>query len=287
MRIRIGTVAGLLLILAMHASAGIQFEYRQTTHSDVEALGSSDVRARVTMEGDRSRIEYLSGSIYPPGTYLISMDGSRRMLFVSPATKSYAEVDYSTIAQSLGANTGLTVTNLKSDMKTIADTPRVYIAGFPTDHYRLEMTYDMTVVVVGVPLKQTVRTVIDKWTTTAFGDYAAALLEDGGLRTGHASLDAVIDAETTNIKGFPMRQIVEISTTMHSKSNPGSQLRVNPSRRQRTEMNVTSIRKTDVLTSLFEVPRHFQKLERGEEAKKDKDGPVHILNMEPSTDTDG
>ena len=49
-----------LLLLAMTApaaSAAIQYEFRQTTTSDVESIPSTDCVGRAIIDGDRSRIE--------------------------------------------------------------------------------------------------------------------------------------------------------------------------------------------------------------------------------------
>ncbi|HEY5610808.1 MAG TPA: hypothetical protein VIL97_06360 [Thermoanaerobaculia bacterium] len=283
MRIKPILLLGLLMVVSLSAHAAVEFKFRQMTYSDVDNLGSSDITAIATIEGGKSRVEFIKGSLYPYGTYLISTDGSRTMLVVNPTKKTYAEINHAAVAAALG-NSKIQITNLKSNLQTLSDHPE--IADFPTDHYRLEMSYDMTVTFGTIPLKQTVKTVIDKWTTTAFGDVAGTLLDEGALRTGNPQLDELIDAEIVKVKGFPLRQVIEISTTMYTKGAQNSQLKLNPSRRQKTEILVSKITKKDVSTTIFDVPRGFQKLDGSQQAKEEKN-PVHILNMEPATDNDG
>ena len=62
---------------------------------------------------------------------------------------------------------------------------QVNIAGFPTEHYRMVMSYDITVAFGSMPLTQTVKTTIDKWTTNAFGDVGDTFLASGALHTGN------------------------------------------------------------------------------------------------------
>src|SRR3954452_22031410 len=69
----------LLVVTASSASAAIQYEFRQTTSSDLDTIPSTDCAGRAIIDGDRSRIEFVTGNAYPSGTYLIATNGSRTM----------------------------------------------------------------------------------------------------------------------------------------------------------------------------------------------------------------
>jgi hypothetical protein len=243
------------LLLTGHAAfAAVQYDYFQTSRAEGDER-PADFNARAFIDGQRSRIEFISGNTYPPGTYMISTDGARRLLFVDPTQKLYTEVNTLGIASTIGTS-NIVVSNLQSSV-TRLDDGRV-IAGIPTDHYRLAMTYDITVTFHDMPLKQSVRTVIDKWTTVRFGDVADVAFGNPA-QTGNAKIDELISAETTKIKGFPLRQTVSVTTINNTGLIPGSKLVVPATRTKTRETTVTAISEMAADDKWFRVPAGYQR----------------------------
>jgi hypothetical protein len=269
----------LLVITAPAASAAIQYEFRQTTTSDLESIPATDCVGRAIIDGDRSRIEFLSGNAYPSGTYVIATNGSRTMTFIDPSKKSFLEVNAASVATSIGSRK-ITVANKKIDVTKMTDETK--IAGFPTEHYRMTMSYDITVAFGNLPLTQTVKTIIDKWTTTAFGDVGDTFLASGALHTGNPDLDDLVSAENTSIKGFALRQIVNVTTiNNHAPVKGESQLRVNRTTTQTRELLVTSIQPTAAVNvATFSVPVTYHKA--GPIHDDTQKAPVQVLSMEPA-----
>src|SRR5437773_869537 len=85
------------------------------------------------------------------------------------------------------------------------------IAVIPTDHYHLAIDYDITVTFGTLPLTQSIHTLIDRWTTMAFGEIAETFLSGGALRTGNPDIDDMVALENAKGKGFPLRQTVRIT----------------------------------------------------------------------------
>ena len=81
-----------LLLTGHSALAAVQYDYFQTSRAEGDDR-SAEFNARAFIDGQRSRIEFISGNTYPPGTYVISTDGARRLLFVDPSQKLYTEVN--------------------------------------------------------------------------------------------------------------------------------------------------------------------------------------------------
>ena len=250
-------VMGVLVVVLLtgHASfAAVQYEYFQTARTDGDDK-SSDFNARAYLDGQRSRIEFISGNTYPPGTYMISTDGARRLLFVDPTQKLYTEVNTLGIASAIGTS-NIVINNLQSQVTKLDDGK--VVAGVPTDHYRLTMSYDITVTFRNMPLKQSVRTVIDKWTTVRFGDVADSAFGNP-VQTGNAKVDELINAETTKIKGFPLRQTVQVTTMNNTSQAPGSKLVIPTTRTKTRETTVTSISEFSPDDELFRIPAGYQR----------------------------
>lgn len=267
---------GVALTLVAHAAfAAVQYEFIQTSRSDSDHLPAMDMSARALIDGKRSRVDFLTGNAYPPGTYVISSDGARRMHFVDPSQKTYTEVNAATIASAIGMS-NIRIENFKSSVMKLED--QQIIAGIPADHYRLVLTFDITVTPKNRPLTQTVRTEIDKWTTVRFGDVQS--LDSNTLLTGNEQIDDLILAETTKITGFPLRQTVKIVTINATTGGRPvrSQLKLPSSITLTREMTVTAIRETRADEVLFRVPADYTRTDFAESVPKPQ---TQVLSFDP------
>jgi hypothetical protein len=275
---RVVWVIGLLAVVES-ASAAIQYEFRQSAHSDLESMPAADFTGRAVIDGDRSRVDFLSGNAYTPGTYLIATNGSRTLTFVNPSKKSYVEVNAGSVATALGS-AKISISNKTVGMTLLEDHPT--IAGLPTDHYRLSFSYDITVTFGTLPLTETVHANIDKWVTRAFGDVGEMFLAGGALKTGNPDLDELIDAENTKVKGFALKQTINV-TTVNNAPQVAKQLPLRRTSTQTREITITSIEpKAALPATLFTIPAGYHKADplRDDSQK----APLQILSMEPSGD---
>jgi hypothetical protein len=246
-----------VLLVARTSLAGIEYDFRQTTSSHIEAIPSSDYTGHAIIDGDRSRVEFRTGNFAGSGVYLISTNGSRNQVWVNPAKKTYLELDTAGVASAIGT-THLKVTNKKIDSVLRDDHP--LIAGVRTDHYTLNITYDITLYMGSLPVTQSVAEVIDKWSTEAYGDIVDSYNSGGGLKTNNNELDDLISQETTKIKGFALKQTATITTTSRNPSVAGSALEVKRTVTQQSEFEVTSINpKVSVAPDLFVIPSGYRK----------------------------
>src|SRR5437870_10110845 len=154
-----------LIFVAVPAFAAVRYDFIQRTQAEGAQVPQSNLSGRAVIDGDRSRVDFVGGDVYPPGTYCISTNASHTLTFVDPVMKSYTEVNTASVAAAIGAG-NITVDNLKSSVNKLEDHPN--IAGAITDHYRLEIDYDITVIYRSTPLKQSVHTDIDKWTSIEY-----------------------------------------------------------------------------------------------------------------------
>ena len=268
---------GVALLVAQGAQAAVEYEFRQVSHSDIENVPPTDFTGRAVIDGERSRVDFLKGTGYPAGTYLISTNGSRSLTFVDPAKKSYLEVNAGSVATALGAMK-ITISNKKVDHTVLDDHP--IIAGLPTDHHRMVVRYDITLLMGDLELKQSVNTIHDRWVTTAFGDVAETFLGANALKTGNPELDTLVDDENRKVKGFTLKQVVSTTTTNQRASVPGSPLKVARTLTSTHEITVTSISpKAAVPAAMFSIPLGFQKADTMKDDTQKT--PLHVLSMEP------
>ncbi|MFL6248881.1 MAG: hypothetical protein ACJ74H_22860 [Thermoanaerobaculia bacterium] len=245
-----------LASIALPSFAAIQYEFMLKNSSDDAAKPSSDMTGRATVDGFRSRVEFLSGTLYPPNTYVITPDSTGRLYFVDPAKQWFTEINTAGIATALGAS-GIKIENVKSTTETLPD--RSKIAGIDTDHYRISISYDITVAMKNIPVKQHVQTDIDSWTTMKFGDVPQSFLTRGG-HTGNTELDRLL--ENQKISGFPLRQLV---TTRTQYDVPARSKLERPSHRTMTrETWVTKIHEITAEASQFTIPVSYRRADQPE-----------------------
>jgi len=272
---------GVLLLTAVQASAAIEYDFHQITHSDLENVPPTDFTGRAVIDGERSRVEFVSGIGYPAGTYVISTNGSRTLTFVDPSKKSFVDVNASSAVSAL-ASVKLAISNKKVDLTQMDDHP--IIAGLPTDHFRLSLSYDITLNLGSLSLTQTVHTIEDKFVTSAFGDVASMYIASGALKTGNSEIDDLVDIENSRVKGFPLKQVTMTSTTNNGAQVANSPLKVSRTITTTRETTVTSVQpKASVPMALFMVPVGFHKADTTKDDTNKT--PLHVLSMEPAAQT--
>jgi hypothetical protein len=261
-----------LVLLAAPAFAAIEYEFHQKNTSDDSVVPATDLTARATVDSGRSRVEFLAGNMYPPGTYVVS-DASRRLFFVDPTKEWYTEVNTPGIASAIGA-ANIKIENQKTSSELLPDTAT--IAGLQTAHYRVTLSYDITVTMKSLPLKQHVETNIDTWTTRRYAAADSSSVSSGALHTGNAELDRLLTPEATKIDGFPLRQLVTIRT---SYERPARTKLERPATRVRTrEMWVTAIKETAAKPALFVVPATYRRADQPELPRE----ATKVLTFEPA-----
>lgn len=266
-------VAVALALVAVPTFAGIQYDFTQKHTSDDIVTPTRDLAGRATVDGARSRVDFLSGNLYPPGTYVVSNDGSRRLFFVDPSNKWYTEINTSGFATALGAS-GIKISNPRSEMETRDDSAK--IAGLDAKHQRLNISFDISVVMKGIPLRQHASIEIDSWTTAKFDSSDLGLID--AMHTGNPEIDQILEAESVKIKGFPLRRTVTIRMT--SELTTKSQLEVPRLKTITHETLVTSIRETNPDAAMFTVPATYKRAEQTDAPRSD----TKVLTFEPGSE---
>lgn len=254
MRKNVVVLGVVLALVAVPAFAAIEYEFSQKTTTEDPLVPTTDLTAKAIIDGARTRVEFRSGTLYPPGTYAVSHD-PRQVFFVDPVNKSYTEVNMAGATTALAASS-IRIENFKSNLEQLKDKP--VIAGIETEHYRIEISYDISVRMGNVPLKRRVNTTIDSWNTNRFGEMAQDFISGGRTYvTGNEQLDKLM--ASTRLPGFPMRQTITTRTQHDLPRVKGSQIDVPQVRTAVREMWVNSIREIPATGILFTVPATYAK----------------------------
>lgn len=265
-------VTTVLALVTLPAAAAVQYDFIQKNSTGDVVAPTTEMTARAIVEGDRSRVEFLSGNVYPPGTYVISTEGARRLFFVDPVKQWYTEVNTSGLATTL-ASSDIKVENLRTSSELLKD--KQTIAGVEAQHHRVTLEYDLTLTVKAIALRQHIRTEIDSWTTNRFGELTHGWF-DSGLQTGNPELDKVLAAETAKVSGFPLRHVVTIRTSYEKPAN--SKLDTPSNRTITRETWVTRIAEVKAQPAMFVIPAAYR---RADQPEVTQSGP-QVLTFEPA-----
>lgn len=259
----------LLVCLSSIASGAVAYDFRQTYRSDRQAGKPTESEGKGVIDGNRSRIEFTRGNIYPPGAFIISTRGANNIILANPETKSYSEVNLAAMASRIAAGE-IEIRNVRTQVQQLPDHPTV--SGFPTDHYRTETTYEITVRGSALALTQNVHTVVEKWTTNAFGDVAGSFVDLESFRTGNKEIDQILESELSKIKGLPLRTVTTVTTV-----GTGNLAHSGAKRTQVSELLLSNVRIEPAASSAFVIPTGYTKAMRRDEEQS----RVHMLSMEP------
>lgn len=265
-------VLGVFLALAAPAFGAIEYEFSHKRTTEDPLLPTTDLVARAVVDGTRTRVDFRSGSLYPPGTYAVSTD-SRRVFFVDPKNKTYTEVNMASASTALAASS-IKIENFHSNIERLTD--RQVIAGHETDHYRITVTYDISARMGRMTLKRQVVSVIDSWNTNRFGDISGDFISGGSTTTGNAQLDQLL--ASTRTPGFPLRQTITTKTRHDLPPNKGSKIEVAPERTTVHDMWVTAIRETTGAGISFNVPTTYARADIPDAPRSAAD----VLTFEPT-----
>lgn len=263
-----------LALLALPSFAALQYEFTQKSTTDDAVVPMTNLTAKGLLDGDKSRIDFMGGNLYPPGTYVITTDGSRRLFFVDPIKSTYNEINAAGVATTIGAS-NIKIENLRSKVDKMTDRP--FIAGLETEHHQITINYDITYTGKNMPLKQSVTTVIDNWTTDKFGNVTQSAV-GSSIRTGNIQIDELMELETSKLKGFPLRQTVTVKMLPHlAPTVARSQLKIASVRTVVREMWVTSVREVPTDPKAFTVPVTYRRAEAPELPK----AATQVLEFDP------
>ena len=213
---RLSTI--LFVLLAPSAFAGITYNTQSTT----TGIRSITIVGRVTVDGPHMRMDVDQGDkmLFNDNAVVLSNDGGKTMSVFDPATKTYFDLQL----QDALANTSSMLKSFGDMIKISFDNPHVTVRdageggaidGFPTRKYALDASYDMNIDAMGQKMTTHLVMNTETWATEQLSAEMSSFLQMRGLRTGIDSVDKLIEAQTTSVRGFPLKQVstVHISQT--------------------------------------------------------------------------
>lgn len=248
-------IIAISLVSSLFAAAATFAGWEYTAATKAEGGQRSDVMSssvRGLADGLKSRVEFSqSGNpMMPAGSYLVSRDGGKTIFLVNPKEKKYATWDLdSMMGLAGGAMQMMGMKFSTPKVEKLVDEKGPAILGFPTRHYRFRTSYTMEMSFMGVRNSTETLQEEDIWATTELKDEGLGVwLNQKNMKTGNAELDKLLEAEMNKVQGFPLKRVASTTT----KQSDGKTETV------RMTSEITAIKKTDVASTMFEVPAGYQ-----------------------------
>lgn len=241
--------AVLLLLTTISAHAGVAYDFTTST----TGLAAQTMSGAVKADGSKIRVEFTAGDgvLFQNGSVALSTDGGKTLFVTDPRSRSFYQLDLSALlgsADSLfkqfGGLVKMDVTNPR--VSTRDGGKGEAIAGFPTQRSTVNSAYDMNVDAFGQKIIVRMQMSTEVWWTDKLGSEFTNFLQLRGLRTGVDSVDKLLAAQNTAIKGFPLKQVTTTNVVMNGNTMTS-----------KTTSEVSNVRKADVAASEFVVPKGF------------------------------
>lgn len=253
---RLGFVAALLFATELHAGVIYRFESVTgglTTHTFAGTVKADDGKARIDVaSGD--------GLLFGNNSVVLSSAVSPSVTVIDPAKKTFYELDVANLlARSSGA-----LSQLGNLVKVDARNPRVVVRdagaaglmqGYAVRRSHVVSSFDLIVNAFGEKSPARVEVNTDIWTTDKLPAAFANVLLTSKLKTGIAAIDRLIEAQTSSLHGFPLKQVTTTRVTLRGSTTTST-----------TTSTVSAIRQTALAPSEFALPRGFRKVENPVEA---------------------
>jgi hypothetical protein len=240
---------------AMPAAQGAHY-FESSSNTEIEGGAPIAAQVRGWIDGERARIEFVSGQAMPfagSGGYMLTNDGGQTLYLVNPAERTYSEFDIEqmlgmagTMMQAMGGMVRMEFSDVVNEK--LGEEPGGTILGRSTTHYRYRTGYTMSMAILGMKRGSRVDTEQEFWCTSALDDAAFKVwLSPDRLRTGNEELDKIIRLQYQDLDCLPLRS----RTTSVTKGDN------QPEARTVATTEVTALREESAPAGTFDLPSGF------------------------------
>jgi len=251
----------LLVIFAMTAFAGV--EWRTKTVTEAQAKGQSNtIVMQVFASGGNVKQVFESvaneNEMFQKGSYWLFKAGEGNLYMVNPAEKTYSRLPMSAIMQMAGVVGKLIKIKIKNPVVNSEKLGSDTILGYPCQHSKMLMEYDMEVKIAIIKSKSHEKIEKEVWSTPKFKGMAemAESFRFRDFKTGMEDLDNLIEEQMKAEAelGFPLKMIT-VTTSIDKKGNAKE--------KSRQTMEVLSLGSKNFPALFFEIPAGYKEKQIG------------------------
>lgn len=281
-------LAGLALLIAWPAHAGLYFEQQVTSEGSGQGM---TMQIKGWADSGKAKILYEDSNnpIMKESTYLLTLDGGKTVYLVNPEEKTYSKFDLAEVMGIMGRLNESTGGMVNFDFKDphskmLAEEPGERLLGHSTTHYKWESGYTMDMKVAFVNMSNRIDTISDAWVTKDVYDPGLyTWLRATPPTTGDPELDQILTQNAKMLSGGLVLKMDQTTTTTNKKGKQQTST---------THFVVTKLSQQSVDGSIFVMPAGYtetplipemsatqgQEAQQGDQPKEEKpEGPMKAL----------
>lgn len=245
----------LILIFAASSFAGVEWKTRTVTQAEAKGQSNTVVQ-QVYAQGGNVKMVFESvayeNEMYKKGSYWLFKAADDTLYMVNPEEKTYARLPLDAMMQVAGVVGKLVKIKIKNPVINVEKLGTETILGYPCQHSRMLMEYDMEVKVAIIKSKSHERIEKETWSTPKFKglEEMAESFRFRDFKTGMEDLDALVEQQMKAEAGlgFPLKMIT-VSTSVGKKGKEKE--------KSRQVMEVLSLGSKNLPASFFEIPAGY------------------------------
>lgn len=245
--------AAILVAAAPCAFAGLTYKTQSTT----TGFRNVTIAGSVAVDGPRLRMDVTKGDnmVFKDNSIVMSTDAGKTMAVFDPSSKTFYDLRLeeilggaNSVLQGLGDLVKIEFANPRVSVRDAGDGGA--IEGYPTRKFVLDASYDMNINAMGQPITSHMSMNTESWTTDKLAPEMTSFLQMRGLRTGVEVIDKLIEAQSSTMRGFPLKQI----STLHVSQGGQDMTMV-------TTATTSDIQQKNVDASQFVTPAGYTKVD--------------------------
>lgn len=243
----------LILLGGTSANAGVTYQF------DSVSKGIADQRLHgvVKAEGSKVRVDITRGdkTFFKDGSVVFSADGGRTLTVADMKARSYYTLNLDDVLAGASAMLeqfgGLFQFEVRNPRVVVRDRGAAgQIESYAVRKSTVDSSYEIAMKAMGEKKAIRMQMTTDVWWTDRLPAEFTNFLQLRGVRTGIPAVDKLLAAQTTAIKGFPLKQVTTTRMFM------GREPMVTTS-----TSTVTGLRRATIAPSEFVLPPGFRKTE--------------------------
>ncbi len=252
-----------MFILIFAASAFAGAEWRAKTVTVAQAKGQSNtIVMQVCASGGNVKQIFeevdKDNEMFQKGSYWLFKADESALYMVNPAEKTYSRLPLNAMMQMAGVVGKLVKIKIKNPVVNMEKLGTAAVLGYPCQHSKMLMEYDMEVKIAIIKSKSHVKIEKEAWSTPKIKAMAemAESFRFRDFKTGYEDLDNLIEAQMKAEAdlGFPLK-MVTVNTSIDKKGNAKET--------SRQTMEVLSVGSKNFPASFFEIPSGYEEKQMG------------------------
>jgi hypothetical protein len=243
------------LIFAASSFAGVEWKARTVTQA--EAKGQSNtIVMQVFAQGGNVKQVFESvekeNEMFRKGSYWLFKAADESFYLVNPEEKTYSRLPINAMLKIAGVVGKLVKVKIKNPVVNLEKMGTEAVLGYPCQHTKMLMEYDMEVKVAFIKSKSHEKVEKETWSTPKFKgmEEMAEAFRFRDFKTGMEDLDALIEQQMKAEAGlgFPLK-MVTVNTSVDKKGKAKE--------KSRQVMEVLSVGSKNFPPSFFEIPAGY------------------------------